>query len=76
MFLQSAYAKINKITTFFLLQMGALNMNYRNIAVAALCAVTLSGAAFAAETTTSKGLTDINDYWGKTAVESFYPNSH
>ena len=47
-------------------------MNYRNIAVAALCAVTLSGAAFAAETTTSKGLTDINDYWGKTAVESFY----
>ena len=51
-------------------------MNYRNIAVAALCAVTLSGAAFAAETTTSKGLTDINDYWGKTAVESFYSRQY
>ena len=71
MFLQSAYAKINEITTFFLLQMGPFNMNKPNIPVPDLCAVPIRGADFAAETTTSKGLTDINDYWGKTAVESF-----
>ncbi|MCH4179199.1 MAG: S-layer homology domain-containing protein [Megasphaera sp.] len=47
---------------------------YTKMLAAAALAATMATSAFAANTST--GLTDINNYWGKTAIQYFYDNHY